>query len=76
MDFKAFGNSESGPESRKKWNCHTSTLNSGDVTDVDAYDDELPVPLRDDDDAGAEEAVRGGRSQEVLQGNRPGALSS
>ena len=41
---------------------------------MDADDDELPVPLRDDDDAGHAEAVRRGRGQEVLQGDRPGTL--
>ena len=47
---------------------------SGDIADVDADDDELPVSLRNDDDAGHAKAVRGGRGQEVLQRDRPSTL--
>ena len=46
----------------------------GDIADVDADDDELPVPLRNNDDAGHAEAVCRGRGQEVLQGDRPSTL--
>ena len=49
---------------------------AGGHLDVDADDDELPVPLRDDDHAGHEDALRRGRTQKVLQGNRAGAISS